>query len=41
VEGEEIFVRYDLPEGVDLVTMESRYGCHFVNNCLNTMQIAH
>jgi hypothetical protein len=27
VEGEEIFARYDLPEGVELITLESWYEC--------------
>jgi hypothetical protein len=41
VEGEEILVRYDLPEGVELVTVQSWYGWYLFNKFLNTIEIAH
>jgi hypothetical protein len=34
VEGEEILARYDLPEGVELITLESWYEC-MPTKCLN------
>jgi hypothetical protein len=42
VEGEEILVKYDLPEGVDLVTVQSWYGWYLFNTFLeHAVQIAH